>query len=753
MGVRATGSLIAVGALAVVSATLAPGAARAGDDDPATSVILHPAAAGDEISPLLYGANHRYAYDGFGMWDSEKQQAYPDFVEQVTAAGITATRFPGGTIGNRFDWQASIGPVEDRAPSPHGGSLGEPLTADFGPDEFGGFVEDVGAVGSIVVNFATGDAAEAADWVEYMTAPVGSNPRGGTAWAEVRASNGHPQPYDIPYWEVANEPNLNSQLYWRAGESDVSAAELYAIGGSTRFTGQRAVREADYQQSAAVSDGSADQVFFAAYPPVAPDTGEVFVDGQAWRRVTDLAGVGAVDVYTLDEASGRIEFGDGAGNGNVPPAGSVVTVSYTSGPHDGFDDFYREMKAANPEIDVCIGAADEEYVEAMGADRPYDCAVLHAYVGGNRVPSDLPIETFRDQFLARADNTVAQVASAQERIRQHAGDNAEDIAVVLTEYGHLASSNPVEAPYYHRTLDQGLYDAEFLRGLIELGGIDVAMRHALVDYVFEDPPPGSLNVGLPDNAMIAGPGPDTVPQAQALVYQLFTEMMGDTHIASQVVESPEKGLTNGDTLPALTTVASTDADGNLYAVVINRDAELDVNASVVPVGYRHDGRAEIMTVTGADYLSFNSPDDRDAVALASQSVVVGAGDFTYTFPAHSVTAIRLSGTTEAPDVDVTAEAPDAVGAGSSFELATAIGALADEPAAAQVEVRAPEGWAVRPPSAHVVARPGSTVSRDFELDVPSDASEGTYEVTVVVTRGALVLATDVIEVSVAPGGA
>jgi len=211
-----------------------------------TEVVVDPTDRLEAISPLLYGVNHRYAYNGYGMWDPEEQRVYPEFAQRVKDAGLSAIRFPGGTIANLYHWKRAIGPVEERELNIHGGSR-EPLTNEFGPDEFGSFIEEVGAVGTMTVNFATGDAEEAADWVEYMTSPVGSsNPRGGTAWAEVRAANGHPEPYTIPYWDIANEPSFGGQGYWMLGKRPPNTGlhELYAFGGFTSFTSHNAVRYA-----------------------------------------------------------------------------------------------------------------------------------------------------------------------------------------------------------------------------------------------------------------------------------------------------------------------------------------------------------------------------------------------------------------------------------------------------------------------------------------------------------------------------
>src|SRR5215216_6950031 len=272
-----------------------------------TEVVVDPTDQLGAISPLLYGVNHRYGYNGYGMWDPEGQRVYPEFVQRVKDAGLSAVRFPGGTIANLYHWKRAIGPVEGRELNVHGGS-GEPLTNEFGPDEFGRFIEEVGAAGTMTVNFATGDAEEAADWVEYMTSPVGTNPRGGTAWAEVRAANGHPEPYDIPYWDVANEPSFGSQGYWMTGKRPPNTGlhQLYAFGGSTSFSSQNAVRYADYTSSAAVSDGSTSQVFYAKYPPVAQGSQTVFVAGSAWTPVQNLGEHGPENVYEFEPSTGKI---------------------------------------------------------------------------------------------------------------------------------------------------------------------------------------------------------------------------------------------------------------------------------------------------------------------------------------------------------------------------------------------------------------------------------------------------------------
>src|SRR5262249_25064910 len=68
-------------------------------------------------------------------------------------------------------------------------------------DEFVAFCRRVGAAPSITVNVEGrgATAEEAAAWVEYCNAPASSR------YGVMRAANGHPEPYDVKYWEIGNE--------------------------------------------------------------------------------------------------------------------------------------------------------------------------------------------------------------------------------------------------------------------------------------------------------------------------------------------------------------------------------------------------------------------------------------------------------------------------------------------------------------------------------------------------------------------
>lgn len=136
-------------------------------------------------------------------------------------------RFPGNAYA-QYDFRRTVGPVASRQPLSFQGVSG---VLAFGFDEFVAMAGEMGVPPAdlqIMVTIYPGatftdPAAMAADWVEYCNSPAdGSNPRGGTDWAALRAAYGHPAPYGIRYWNVGNEP-------WTPGEFNFDPAPYVAL--------------------------------------------------------------------------------------------------------------------------------------------------------------------------------------------------------------------------------------------------------------------------------------------------------------------------------------------------------------------------------------------------------------------------------------------------------------------------------------------------------------------------------------------
>jgi alpha-L-arabinofuranosidase len=122
-----------------------------------------------------------------------------DVVEALRAIKVPNVRWPGGCFADEYHWRNGIGP-RDRRPAtlnPNWGGVIEPNT--FGSHEFMDFVQQIGADAYLSINVGSGTAAEAADWLEYLTTPQPS------ALGKERAANGHPEPYPIAMLGIGNE--------------------------------------------------------------------------------------------------------------------------------------------------------------------------------------------------------------------------------------------------------------------------------------------------------------------------------------------------------------------------------------------------------------------------------------------------------------------------------------------------------------------------------------------------------------------
>lgn len=657
---RVAGVLIS-GTVAVALATSGAGVSAASvaaaapvptADD--TVILVRPAAAGPPVAPQLTGVNNdQWFENSHGLWDPQADAPNPRVVEKTAAAGVKLVRYPGGTPATFFDWRRAVGPTADRGCQTDGRpGNGSPRDSVYGPDEHLEFVTAAGAEASIMVPFVKGTPQSAADWVEYLNAAVGTNPGGGRAWADVRAANGHPKPWGVTRWEVGNEHDRPDQRYWMSPDSG-TAMRQYAFGGTQRQVGQRLGRGCDFRSGLA-SDGRASQRLSVPYPPVGPDTQTVRVDGNLWQEVSDLSGSGPGDrVYLIDDASGTVTFGDGT-HGAVPRAGAAVTADYDSGPHAGFVDVHRAMKAVDPKIDVCAtwapisedtglgGESLPDLLSAAGATAALECLVVHPYTNFRREFGDT-VSTARQLH----DWHMLGEANATATLRHHAAE--VDTATrgqgytTTSELGALFFGTNDTSAYrsWNTAMSHATYFASQWARLADLG-VPWAEANTLISET-----PTGLRAVL-------GGSPDLVETSEHVVRTALRGFVegGGVVIDHQVKENPvvpTEATDGGSAYDALVVTASRGADGHLRIVVVNRDPERDHAAQVVPAGFPHGPAADLTTVQGANtdpdresFESHNSLDHPAEVTATSESRRVGPGSFALTFPRHSMTILRLA---------------------------------------------------------------------------------------------------------------
>jgi alpha-L-arabinofuranosidase len=335
-------------------------------------------------------------------------------------------------------------------------------------------------------------------------------------------------------------------------------------------------------------------------------------------------------------------------------------VSYTSGPHEGFVDFYRAIKAANPHVKVCTSIHDESFLRIMGTQHAYDCIQQHPYVIGNPKDDTLPggLNDFFVHVAARTMGFGKQVQHTQQLVKKHAGANATKVELLLSEYGQLGTF-PEFSRHFARSHGQAVINALAIREFI-LNQVAAADRTVLTDYVWKPIPPELAAVQSSDAAaaeeamknpekstsgdfaLFAGPGPDTVVTPPALAMKLMRHNLGATLVASGVTGSPKLHSSKGDSIDALQTYATRDAGGDLVLVVINVDPQRDVKAKVAPSNLSRSASVLVSTLASPNINDENSPSMPMLVAIKHRTTQVGNGNFEWSFPKHSVTAIRFA---------------------------------------------------------------------------------------------------------------
>jgi alpha-N-arabinofuranosidase len=149
--------------------------------------------------------------------DDHVDYADPDVVEFFREADLPMMRWPGGNFVSDYDWREGVGPREER-PTNNNPAWGGVEPNTFGTDEFMRFCENVGCEPLICVNAGTGTPEEAARWVEYCNGDPEE-----TEMGALRVEHGHPDPYDVRYWELGNELWGRWQPNWTTADGNVTA--------------------------------------------------------------------------------------------------------------------------------------------------------------------------------------------------------------------------------------------------------------------------------------------------------------------------------------------------------------------------------------------------------------------------------------------------------------------------------------------------------------------------------------------------
>lgn len=385
-------------------------------------------------------------------------------------------------------------------------------------------------------------------------------------------------------------------------------------------------------------------------------------------------------VSYVNRKSRRVNYWE-VGNELYMNEGSATSKAVTVNPSlyaTRFREFAQAMRGADAGIKVgAIGGENQglyagvtypkwnQTVLEKAGDQMDFLAVHNAYAPAVFFGDKQDVRTVYKGMLAAPVLIARNLETVSRQIGQYAPAHASRIKIAITEWGPYFSLDPKSRYVDHnKTLGSALFVASALKAFIESPQTDIA-NFFLLNDVSVVGWIGSRNGEIP-------PNPDWAPSARYYAFQLYTRHFGERLVSSRAsgptFDSETVGLIDAVRgAPYLDIVSSLSADGRtLYVMAINKHFDSSIEGTISIKGFepRDGGVAWTLNGTGIDAHTGTTPlkipglswarqaeDDQNPrfsrgganeVTLTSSAVKGMGRQFTYQFPAHSVTSLVLT---------------------------------------------------------------------------------------------------------------
>ena len=393
--------------------------------------------------------------------------------------------------------------------------------------------------------------------------------------------------------------------------------------------------------------------------------------GTQWTEVSDLGTAGADEqVYSVDYKTGAVHFGDGT-HGAIPQSGQQITADY-SVERDGFVQISQAMRStmdqineynsenglAEKEIHIYSSFETEGFVNQMhesGKDDLYDGLTIHPYSGtpAGGSSTEESRETFYYDAMLKGDAKAADVENYVTLMQKY--DQTK--VPVISEYGIFRSTDTMVRSQTH-----ALYIARAIMEYVRLGSPYI-QKHCLVDWYSE----GADSLGPTQQAVIqavstGGSTADGTGEFRffstpsASVFEMLNGSFGDQVISSSL--NYEQQLDNG--VDQYSVMTSKDAEGNIYAAIVNLNLEGENKMNIRIEGQDLTGRTmEVQSLSGDSFYAENTLDQPDNVKINRSEAEIGGMDAVVTLAPHSFTVVKIHAAqdeggsgTEDPDPEI-----------------------------------------------------------------------------------------------------
>lgn len=170
-----------------------------------TEIVINKKFKISEIDERLYGSfiEHlgRAVYGGIyepGHESADDEGFRKDVLELVNELKVPVVRYPGGNFVSAYNWEDSVGPVEER-PERLDLAWKSKEPNEFGLNEFVNWAKKADTEVMMALNLGTRGISDARNLVEYC------NHEGGSYWSDLRKKHGVEEPHNIKLWCLGNE--------------------------------------------------------------------------------------------------------------------------------------------------------------------------------------------------------------------------------------------------------------------------------------------------------------------------------------------------------------------------------------------------------------------------------------------------------------------------------------------------------------------------------------------------------------------
>jgi alpha-L-arabinofuranosidase len=314
---------------------------------------------------------------------------------------------------------------------------------------------------------------------------------------------------------------------------------------------------------------------------------------------------------------------------------------------DGALSIMQAMKAVDPTIAVGSGwtmRGNDDLIDALQAqDARFDFLDIHNITGGHGQGSTLTVQHY--SAIQAANGVSAETVALDNLINSSQYPALNGMPVFSSEVD--VSDIALRYDLAH-TLDNAVMLNSFIANGLQFE------ENSPLSSLFSIPPGSARSEDLqwypgppsdPEGASQPAGDPyiNFVPSAPSLAYAMYANDLGVQSVSSSIASVPTELLGKKDEVDTLYVTAGLNAAGDVLGMIVtNADINLSWTVPVTIDGFSAT-TGTVEQIDGPSITSQNSTDAPDTVQEVSLPAIPVTGvAFTYTFPAHSVTAFDFS---------------------------------------------------------------------------------------------------------------